>query len=404
MFSLVPQGVAVGLSNLLIVLFLATSLKGNVLQVSLLAGVTSLALLPSMMFWGWATDRVRRFRPFLIFSFMATGVILLLIPTVHDITELFVLAIVKSVAYAASMPSRQILMAESESHTNWRSGFARLQFVEGTGETIGLGIGFASSSVLGLETQFLLCGALFFTSALVAAVLVRDPVLIIERKLVGIERFASTLVSASVLVANADRYARYTTPRSIARIFKPTLGFFMIGVFCFSLGASALFSPLPVYFLRFYSTSSVFLLFLANDVGNTLGYLLVGGIAERARRSLLLAAALRMLMIPSLLVVGGHVGFMTAFAVLAVMGGGWALYDVASTCMFLELARSGRVGLYGAFAGLGAAAGSLLGGAISMSYGFGVTIAACSLVYAVALAMFVLQFRGARHADSGSSA
>jgi len=398
MLSLVPQGVAVGLSNLLIILFLATSLKGNVFQVGLLAGVTSLVLMPSMMFWGWATDRVRRFTPFLVLSFIATGVLLLVVPMVHSVAELFVLAVAKSVAYAASMPSRQILMAESESHANWRSGFARLQFVEGTGETIGLGIGFASSSVLGLETQFALCGALFFASALVVAAWVRDPVLLIERRLVGIERFANTLVSASVLVANADAYARHATAGSIRRIFKPTLRFFMIGVFCFSLGAAALFSPLPVYFLRFYPASSVFLLFFANDLGNTLGYLLVGGIAERARRSLLLSAALRMLLIPALLLAGGQVGFTADFAVLAVMGGIWALYDVASTCMFLELARSGQVGLYGAFAGLGAAAGSLLGGAISMSYGFGVTFAGCSLAYAVALAMFVLQFRGARRA------
>ena len=394
MFSLVPQGVAVGLSNLLIVLFLATSLKGDVLQVGLLAGVMSLVLMPSMMFWGWATDRVGRFRPFLVFSFVATGVVLLLIPTVHSVAELFVLAVLKSVAYAASMPSRQILMAESESHASWRSGFARLQFVEGAGETIGLGIGFASSSALGLGTQFVLCGALFFTSALITAVWVRDPILIIERRLVGIERFANTLVSASAMVANADVYARYATPGSIRTIFKPTLGYFMVGVFCFSLGASALFSPLPVYFLRSYSASSVFLLFFANDLGNTLGYALVGGIAERSRRSLLMSSALRMLMIPALLVAGGQVGFMADFAVLAVMGGVWALYDVASTCMFLELARSGRVGLYGALAGLGAAAGSLLGGAVSMSYGFWVTFAICSLVYAVALAMFALQFRG----------
>ncbi len=396
MLSLVPQGVAVGLSNLLIVLFLATSLKGNVLEVGLLAGVTSLVLMPSMMFWGWATDRVGRFRPFLILSFVATGIVLLLIPTVHSIAELFILAIVKSAAYAGSLPSRQILMAESESHTTWRSGYARLQFVESTGETIGLGIGFVSSAALGFETQFVLCAALFFASALATAVWVRDPGLIIERRLVGIERFASTLVSASVLVANADTYARYTTPGSIRRIFRPTLGFFMVGVFCFSLGATALSSPLPVYFLRYYSASSVFLLFFANDLGNALGYLMVGGIAERARRSLLLAAGLRMLMVPALLLAGGQVGFTADFGVLAIMGGVWALYDVASTCMFLELARSGRVGLYGAIAGLGTATGSLLGGAISMSYGFGVTFAVCSLVYAVAMAMFLLQFKGTR--------
>jgi len=397
MLSLVPQGAAVGLSNMLIVLFLATSLKGDVLQVGLLAGVTSLVLMPSMMFWGWMTDRAKRFRPFLIFSFIATGLLLLLIPTVHSVLELFILAIAKSVTYAASLPSRQILMAESENHTRWRSGYARLQFLENAGETIGLGVGFASSSVLGFGAQFALCGALFFASGMVAAVWVRDPVLIIERKLVGIHRFANTLVSASTLVANAHVYGRTTTPGSIRRMFKSSLAFFMVGVFCFSLGASALFSPLPVFFLRSYSASSVFLLFFADDLGNTLGYLFVGGIAEKSRRSLILATALRMVMIPVLLVEGGRVGFASAFAVLAVMGGVWALYDVASTCMFLEQARTGRVGLYGAFAGLGSAVGSLLGGAISMSYGFGATFAACCLVYAVALAMFVLQFRGTRH-------
>jgi hypothetical protein len=315
---------------------------------------------------------------------------------VHTVFELFILAIIKSVAYAASMPSRQILMAESESHTNWQSGFARLQFLEGMGETIGLGVGFASSSALGFETQFVLCGVLFFTSALAAAFWVRDPVLIIERRLVGIERFADTLVTASTLVAKAEVYARYTSPGSIKRLFKPTLGYFMLGVFCFSFGAAALFSPLPVYFLRFYSASSVFLLFFANNIGNTVGYLLVGGIAKRAERSLLLAAALRMVMIPALLFGSGQVGFIAAFAVLAGMGGLWALFDVSSTCMYLELARSGRVGLYCALAGLGSAAGSLMGGAMSMSYGFGVTFSTCSLVYAVSIAMFVLQFRGLR--------
>jgi MFS family permease len=69
MFSLIPQGVAIGLSNLLIVLFLTTNLRGDVLQVGLLAGVTSLVLMPSMMFWGWMTDRLRRFKPFLILLF-----------------------------------------------------------------------------------------------------------------------------------------------------------------------------------------------------------------------------------------------------------------------------------------------------------------------------------------------
>ncbi len=381
------------LSNLLLVLFLVTHLKGNVLEVGLLAGITSFSLMPSMMLWGWATDRLGRCRPFLILSFVGIGAVFLLIPAVQNVYELFILAIAKSVAYAASMPSRQILTVESENHEAWQGGLARLQFLESVGETIGLGVGFAWIGVFGYEPLFLLCGVLSFASALAAAAWVRDPTFMLQRKLVGIERFAETLATASTMVAYADSRSQYVTPRSIARLFKPTLSFFMVGVFAFSLGAAALYSPLPVYFLTFYSASSVFLLFFANTAANTLGYLFVQGTAKRAKKSLLLASVLRTALIPILFIEGGGTGFMLAALVLASMGAVWALYDIASTCMFLELSGSGRAGLYGAMAGLGSALGSLLGGFLSNGYGFGVTFVVCASIYAASLVLFVLQFR-----------
>ena len=127
------------------------------------------------------------------------------------------------------MPSRQTLMAESET-TGLADRVARLQFVESTGETIGLGIGFVSSGSWGLRRSSSCVGRCSSPPRWP-----RPPGTATgpdHREKAGrIERFASTLVSASVLVANAHTYARYTTPGSIRRIFRPTLGLFMVGVF-----------------------------------------------------------------------------------------------------------------------------------------------------------------------------
>jgi MFS family permease len=404
MYSLVPQGVAMGLANLLILLFLVTTLKGNLFEVGVLAGVSAISLIPSVIFWGWLADKSARCKPYLVFSFLSTGIIILLIPGAQNVYQLYALAVAKSITYAASMPTRQILTIESESRQTWQSGVARLQFLEGIGETAGLGLGVVASPVLGFGALFTLCSSLSLASALSSALSIRDPGLMFERRLVFIERFANTLVTASTLVSHAGIFGNSLTPSNVTRLFRPTLAFFMLGIFSFSLGAAALYSPLPVYFLGSFSSSAVFLLFFANSAANTLGYLFVSRIAKRGEKTLLLSSALRILLIPVLAIqaFGASGGFILAALVLASMGCIWALFDVSSTCMFLELSRMGRAGLYGASTGLGSALGSFLGGFGAMGYGFRILFMVCVLIYATSLTTFALQFRRQKGFESSA--
>ncbi|MDA4128074.1 MAG: MFS transporter [Thaumarchaeota archaeon] len=395
MYGLIPQATANGLANVLLLLFLVVELRGSLLDLGLVATVSALSIIPSLIFWGWLVDRTGRCKPFLLISFVGVGLVFLLIPFVRDVPQLLVLSAIRSVAYSASLPARQILTVESESREGWQGGMARMQFLTGLGETLGMGMGAATFGSLGFGTLFVLCGFFCIISALASALMVQDPWLMIERRLVVLERFTNTLVSASTLIGNADTFGQTMTPHKVSRMFHHSARFFFFGVFSFSLGGVALYSPLPAYFLSFFSTSTVFIVFLAGSMANALCYLLVNRMGGNVQRNLILTAVSRMLLIPLLIipVMGLNSGLFLAVGVLASLGAAWALFDVASTCMFLEISQRGRAGFYGASIGLGSAVGGILGGYISMEYGFGLLFTFCSLIYAGSLIAFVLQFK-----------
>ena len=103
-----------------------------------------------------------------------------------------------------------------------------------------------------------------------------------------------------------------------------------------------------------------------------------------------LAVMLPFLLLASL---GATPGFVLAVAVLAVLEGVLSLFDVSSMFSYLETAKVGRAGFYGAVVGLGSATGGFLGGYVAMQFGFTVLFVLCSLIYVGTLITFLLQFR-----------
>jgi len=112
----------------------------------------------------------------------------------------------------------------------------------------------------------------------------------------------------------------------------------------------------------------------------------------------MLSSSVRVAVIPLLLIAatGTMTGLALGAALLAVLEGLWALFDVSSTFAFLDLAEMGQAGFYGALIGLGNACGGFLGGLLSMQFGFASLFALCSLLCAAALVAFLIQFRGRR--------
>lgn len=195
--GLIPQAIANGLSSILILFFLLSDLHGGLLDVGLVAAVTALALIPSQIVWGRLVDSVGRCKPFLILGFVGMGASLAAIPLVGNVALLLGLVSLKSVLYAATLPARQLLTVESERREGWKRGLANMQFLTALGETIGMGIGAVTVSVFGFGQLFLACGALCLSSAMLLAVVAREPGFMIQRRLVALERTTSTLVAMS---------------------------------------------------------------------------------------------------------------------------------------------------------------------------------------------------------------
>ncbi len=392
--GLIPESIASGLASILVLFFLLSRLHGGLLDVGLVAAVSALSLIPSQMLWGKLIDGTRRCKPFLVIGFAGMGASLAAIPWSGSVPALLALISLKSVLYAATLPARQLLTVESEHHSGWRRGLAGMQFLTAMGETAGMGLGAITVSSLGYTQLFVTCGALCMASAAALGVVVREPGIMIQRKLVAMDRSVSNLVAVSELVTYPGRPSRDLYRKTLGRLGSSTK-FLMFGVSGFSLAGSALFSQLPAYFLQFYSSNAVFLLFFGGSLAGALCYPLVGRLNQSAGRSLVLASSVRMIVTPLLVfaALGTTGGFLATVVLLAVLEAFWSVFDVTSTFAYLESARVGRAGFYGALIGLGAAGGGVLGGLVSTEFGFVSLFALCSVICASALVAFAVQYR-----------
>ena len=393
--GLVPQSVANGLVNILVLFFLLQNLHGDLLEVGLVTGVAALALIPSQMVWGKLVDSLGRCKPFLVVGFVGMGLTVAAIPFAGSVPLLLVVVALKSLLYAATLPARQLLTVESEERSGWQRGLANMQFLTALGETAGMGLGTAMVANLGFGELFLISSGLCLVSALALGVLAREPGLMIQRRLVSLERSVGTIMA----VSDYAGYPRLSPGRwpggDISGILNRSTKYLMTGIFCFSLAGSAFYSPLPAYFLMFYSSQAVFFVFFVGSLAGSFGYLLIGRLFRSAAKSLLLSSLSRMVVLPMLVLgaIGASPGLMAAAIVLAVLEVLWSLFDVSSMFAYLETAKVGRAGFYGALVGLGGAGGGFLGGLYSNAWGFDSLFMLCSILCALALASFVLQFR-----------
>ncbi len=394
-YGLIPQAIANGLASILVLFFLISDLHGGLLDVGLVAGVSALALIPSQVLWGRLVDNASRCKPFLVAGFLGMGASFAAVPWAGTVAALLALVAMKSVLYAATLPARQLLTVESEQREGWSRGLANMQFLTGMGETAGMGIGALYSSSASFAQLFLLCAALCVASAALLAVVAREPGFMIQRRLVAMERSTSTLITVSDFVASPARLSAGVSGDFLRQLNRSTT-YLMVGVLSFSLAGSALFSPLPAYFLRFYSSDTVFLVFFVGSLVGALCYLVVGRLSQSPGRSLLTASLARTAAMPFLVLaaMGAGTGFAAAVLLLSVLEAFWSLFDVSSMFAFLENSRVGRAGFYGAAVGLGAAGGGVLGGWISSQFGFTALFGICSAVSGFALVAFALQFRG----------
>src|SRR5665647_540543 len=181
---------------LYIVLFKDTSILGGPLVA--LGVMTSIAIfctIPASFLWGYLCDATRHYKAFILLSFFSSAVILFLmtLPFAQNIILFVVLYVVMQVLHIAHEAPKNVLIAEHYSRDEWEKSYGFYEGLTEIGFIVGLAIGlfaFASSLSFGVIANYTLylCSGLSLVAFILSILMIADPLMIFERRLVGIEK------------------------------------------------------------------------------------------------------------------------------------------------------------------------------------------------------------------------
>jgi MFS family permease len=367
--------IAFGLLSVFIPLYLVafkdTSILGGPLVA--LGAMTSIAIfcsIPASFLWGYLCDKTRHFKAFILLSFFSSAIILFLmaLPFAQNIILFVILYVIMQVLHVSHEAPKNVLIAEHYSRPDWERSYGFYEALTEIGFIIGLAIGLVlsvglfaftaslSSAVLATYTLFL-CSILSVVAFVLSIFLIADPLMIFERRLVGMER---TLDFAA---RGMESYSM----RWRGSLKKESFPGFALAIVTFSLATSLFFTPLPIYLKTIFNgqSSMVYVAYILNSIGATIGYFLI---RNKARSMDLRKQMPRFVLIRCLLIfiVVGVIEFaiyptIITGLLLVFLGFSYAMYYIMMISLSMELIPQGKSGFFDGFVGLGAAGGSFLG-------------------------------------------
>ncbi len=392
--------IAFGLLSVFIPLYVVTFqntelLGGPLVALGVMASVAIFCTIPASFIWGYLCDSTRHYKIFILLSFISSALILFLmtLPFAQNIILFVVLYVVMQMLHVAHEAPKNVLIAEHYSRDDWERNFGFYEALTEIGFIIGLAIGlfaFASSlsfSVIATYTLYL-CSVLSVVAFVLAVFLIADPLMIFERRLVGIEKRIDYtyrgVESSSRLMDGLDWDGSLKEDHF--------LGFALAIVF-FSLATSIFFTPLPIFLNQGLglSKSWVYIAYLLNSVGSTFGYFLIRG---RARSMDIRKQMPRYVLLRSLLVFGlvGAIQFailpnILTGVLLVFLGFAYAMYFIMMLSLSMELIPAGKSGVFDVLVGLGAAVGSFFGPFLAANLNYVPTFLIAAVIFLVAYVM-----------------
>ncbi len=371
---------AFGLLSVFIPLYLVAFKDTSILGGPLVAlGVmTSIAIfcsIPASFLWGYLCDATRHYKAFILLSFLSSAIILFLmaLPFAQNIIPFVLLYVVMQVLHVSHEAPKNVLIAEHYSREDWEKSYGFYEALTEIGFIIGLVIGLVlsvglfaftavlSTAVLATYTLYL-CSGLSVVAFILAFALIADPLMIFERRLVNIERkieFTARGLESSGRLMDGLRWKGSLKQESF-------LGF-AFAIIMFSLATSLFFTPLPIYLKQIFNgqTSMVYVAYILNSIGATVGYFLI---RNRARSMDLRKQMPRYVLIRCLLIFTfvGVIQFALSPTILTgvllvFLGFAYAMYYIMMISLSMELIPQGKSGFFDGLVGLGAAVGSFLG-------------------------------------------
>jgi MFS family permease len=374
-------------------------LGGPLVALGVMTSIAIFCTIPASFIWGYLCDATRHYKIFILLSFLSSGIILFLmtLPFAQNIVLFVVLYVVMQMLHVAHEAPKNVLIAEHYSREDWERSYGFYEGLTEIGFLIGLGIGlFAFASSLGFQViatyTMYLCSGLSIVAFVLSIVLIADPLMIFERRLVGIEKRIDYtyrgVESSSRLMDGLDWDGS---------LKQDSFRGFALAIVLFSLATSIFFTPLPIFLNQGLglSESWVYVAYILNSVGATVGYFLIRG---RARSMNIRKQMPRFVLMRSLLVflLVGVVNFAVSPNILTglllvFLGFAYAMYYIMMLSLSMELIPSGKSGVFDVLVGLGAAFGSFLGPFLAENLNYLTTflIAAVVFLFAyVALKLF----------------
>jgi MFS family permease len=360
---------AFGLLTVFIPLYVVVFLGGPLLVLGIMTSVAIFCSIPASFLWGYLCDKTRHYKAFILFSFASTGLILFAMSFsfAQNLLVFIILYVVMQMLHVAHESPKNVLVTENYSRCDWERSFGLYEAVTEVGFIIGLVAGmilFASAlsfSVLSTYS-FYLCSGLSVVALVLAWFLIADPLLNFERRLVGIERkldFTHRGFEGSSRLMDGLPWKGSLKQESF-------LGF-AFAIVLFSLATSLFFTPLPVYLKDLFAGQQqyVYLAYILNSVGATVGYFLIRNKAKSMdiRKQMPRFIFLRSLIVFALV---GAIWFAIAptqltFVLLVCLGFVYAMYYIMMLSLSMELIPEGKAGFFDGMVSLGAAIGAFLG-------------------------------------------
>jgi MFS family permease len=371
------------------------AIGGSLFEIGVMMSVALLLSIPTSFLWGYLCDRGKRYKRYILLSFLASTVLLYLFTFTSSVLLLILLYSVMSILHVAHEAPKNVLIAELYSRQDWEKSFAFYEGFTEIGWLIGLLLGFVLSTLMfNSAATLFFCAGLNLVAFLLSLVLVRDPAMVFERGLVSIEKSVD-FASRGIFIASSmiDGVSVTTT-----KFKRDNVNAFCGGLILFSLATSILFTPMPIFISDIVKTAAlpaglVFAVFVLNSGGGVLGYALAQRRSEQSttksstsRLVFLRGIFAFLLILVAQLSALASVGLATA--VLIVFGFLNALFLVNTLSLSMEVIPAGKSGLFNVLIGVGGAGGSFLGPLIAQSFGFLTVFIMAGVVFLLAYVAF----------------
>ena len=411
-YTFLPYNVAGGSTSPLIPLFVTEGLKGTMAQVGIISAISSVASVPANILWGNLSDTTKRRKVFVLIGFLGLAVALLLMGLSMDMGTYYFANFVLGAIAAAAAPVGTVLILESFAKEEWAKRIGDFSRVGGIGYVVGLLLGTLwlgmadslGSTVIAMRALFVVASGLALLSVFLAIKWVPEPRKKMER---------SEMDGASKLPIISFERGRYTPSRLLhivklsaknmhPRNFPRNLKIYYVVMILAFAGFLTFYVGLPIFLKNQMGLSvpEVFIVYIASSVTSALVYSRAGAWASSkgGKRMQMLAFSGRIVLFPTFFVVTlVHVPLLALLTLMcllhALIGLCWAMLSVAGNALVSNMAygdfRTESLGVYNSIIGIGAIAGSLIGGLVADAYGFLPTFLVASTFVASALLLLL---------------